>query len=42
MHNVLKGKRLLSAEMADAILRKLDMDLLDLIESEEVVNFQNR
>lgn len=35
MHNVLNGKRLLSAEMADAILAHLDMDLLDLLESQE-------
>ncbi len=35
IHNVLKGKRLLSADMADAILGHLDMDLLDLIAQEE-------
>jgi plasmid maintenance system antidote protein VapI len=42
MHNVLKGKRLLSADMADAILRNLDMDVLDLIEFPEVLEFHNR
>jgi transcriptional regulator with XRE-family HTH domain len=31
LHHVLKGKRLLSLESADQILRRLDMDLLDLI-----------
>jgi hypothetical protein len=31
IHNVLKGKRLFSWESADAILRELDLNLLDLI-----------
>jgi plasmid maintenance system antidote protein VapI len=31
IHNVLKGKRLLSWESADALLRELDLNLLDLI-----------
>ena len=35
LHNVLKGKRLLSCAMADQILRRLHLDLLDLIEPEE-------
>ena len=35
MHNVLKGKRLLSAEMADSVLVHLRMDLLELIEPGE-------
>jgi transcriptional regulator with XRE-family HTH domain len=34
IHNVLKGKRLLSAEAADEILRRLDLDLVELILSE--------
>jgi transcriptional regulator with XRE-family HTH domain len=42
MHNVLKGIRVLSVERADEILRNLDMDLLDLIELEEVINFHRR
>jgi plasmid maintenance system antidote protein VapI len=42
MHNVLKGIRLLSADTADVILRHLDMDLLDLIELEEVLEFHRR
>jgi len=35
LHNVLKGKRELSPAMADAVLKQLDMDLLDLIDLEE-------
>ena len=31
VHNVLKGKRLFSPELADTILHVLRMDLLDLI-----------
>ncbi len=31
IHNVLKGKRLLSNNMADQILHQLHLDLLDLI-----------
>jgi transcriptional regulator with XRE-family HTH domain len=42
MHNVLKGKRLLSADMADAVLRHLDMDLLDLIEPKEFLESRRR
>jgi transcriptional regulator with XRE-family HTH domain len=40
MHNVLKGTRKLSVETADQILKKLDMDLLDLIELEDVREFR--
>ncbi len=35
-HNVLKGKRLLSVEKADAVLRHLQIDVLQLIEPEEL------
>ena len=35
LHNVLKGKRLLSMSMADQILRQLHMDLRDLFEPSE-------
>jgi transcriptional regulator with XRE-family HTH domain len=35
VHNVLKGARILSPEIADLILRKLGMSLLDLIEADE-------
>jgi transcriptional regulator with XRE-family HTH domain len=36
LHNVLKGKRILSMEKADAVLRRLQIDLLHLIELEEL------
>jgi transcriptional regulator with XRE-family HTH domain len=42
LHNVLKGKRLLSAEKADVVLRKLNMDLLDLIRPEDLLDWRNR
>jgi hypothetical protein len=35
LHNVLKGKRLLSVDMADEILQNLGMGVLDLIDPEE-------
>jgi len=37
MHNVLKGKRVLSSETADAICRELKIDLLDLFEPAELL-----
>ena len=42
MHNVLKGKRLLSVEMADQILAQLHLDLLDFIEPWELLEWQRR
>lgn len=42
IHNVLKGKRMLSAKMADVLLRHLHMDLLDLIGIEELLESQRR
>jgi len=36
LHNVLKGKRVLSLEMADGILRNLQLGVLDLIEPAEL------
>jgi len=42
LHNVLKGKRELSPAMADAILKQLDLDLLDLIDPEEWLAAQRR
>jgi len=36
LHNVLKGKRMLSTEMADSLLRRLDLDLLYLIRPDEL------
>jgi plasmid maintenance system antidote protein VapI len=35
LHNVLKGQRLLSIEMADEILRNLGIGVLDLIGTQE-------
>jgi len=37
IHNALKGKRLLSWESADTILRELGLDLLDLMSHNEFV-----
>jgi antitoxin component HigA of HigAB toxin-antitoxin module len=42
MHNVLKGKRLLSLEMADRVLAQLHLDLLDFIEPGELLEWQRR
>ena len=36
LHNVLKGKRILSMEKADKVLRCLQIDVLYLIEPEEL------
>jgi len=36
IHNVLKGKRVLSLSRADGILRQLHLDLLDLVEPDEL------
>jgi hypothetical protein len=42
MHHVLKGKRLLSLEMADQVLAQLHLDLLDFIEPGELLEWQRR
>ncbi len=42
LHHVLKGKRLLSVEKADEVLRRLDLDLLYLITAEELREFHTR
>lgn len=42
IHNVLKGKRLLSRDTADAILVELHLDVLDLVEPRELLEWQNR
>jgi plasmid maintenance system antidote protein VapI len=42
MHNVLKGKRLLSLEMADQVVDQLHLDLLDFIEPGELLEWQRR
>ena len=36
LHNVLKGKRMLSLERADSVLHSLQIDILNLIEPEEL------
>jgi transcriptional regulator with XRE-family HTH domain len=36
LHNVLKGKRILSVERADEVLRRLQIDVLHLIDTEEL------
>jgi transcriptional regulator with XRE-family HTH domain len=42
IHNVLKEKRLLSIDTSDKILRRLRMDLLDLIRPEDLVEWRRR
>ena len=42
LHNVLKGKRKLSLTKADAILRRLQIDLFQLIEPEELRETRRR
>ena len=41
-HNVLKGKRILSIEKADEVLRHLQIDVLHLIEPEELRESRRR
>jgi transcriptional regulator with XRE-family HTH domain len=42
VHNVLKGKRVFSPGMADALLHVLKLDILDLIEPEEAAEVRQR
>ena len=42
LHNVMKGKRLLSTDLADSVLAQLHMDLLDLMKPEELLEFLRR
>jgi hypothetical protein len=42
IHNVLKEKRFLSMETSDKILRRLRMDLLDLIRPEDLAEWHRR
>jgi predicted transcriptional regulator len=42
LHNVLKGKRLLSMEKADEVLRHLQMDVIHLIDPEELRESRRR
>ncbi len=42
IHNVLKGKRVLSADTADEVLQQLRIDLLDLIRPEDLMVWRRR
>jgi hypothetical protein len=42
IHNVLKGKRYFSMETCDGILSHLHMDLLDLVEPTDLMEWRNR
>ena len=42
IHNVLKGKRLLSAGKADAILSHLHLNVLDLVKPEDLLGWRGR
>ena len=42
LHNVLKGKRLLSMDKADEVLRFLEIDILRLIHPEELQESSRR
>jgi hypothetical protein len=42
MHNVLKGVRVFSPELADQVLRRLRIDLLDLLEGHEAGDIPRR
>ena len=42
IHNVLKRKRFLSTETADAILHEMHIDVLDLFDPRELVEWQQR
>jgi plasmid maintenance system antidote protein VapI len=42
LHNVLKGKRFLSMDMADEILRNLEMGVFDLIQPQELADWTQR
>jgi hypothetical protein len=42
IHNVLKGKRFLSTVTADAILQELHLDVLDLLDPRELLEWRQR
>jgi predicted transcriptional regulator len=42
IHNVLKGKKLLSTDLADQIMRHLRMDVLDLVDPVHLMDWQRR
>lgn len=42
IHNVLAGKKLFSVDVADTILRELDLDLLDLLYAADLRRHRSR
>jgi transcriptional regulator with XRE-family HTH domain len=42
IHHVLKGKRLLSPDMADQVMGHLRMDILDLVDPIELLEWHGR
>lgn len=42
IHNVLKGRRTFSHQMADTVLRRLKLDILDLITVDELLERHRR
>lgn len=42
IHNVLKGKKLLSTDMADQVMLHLRMDILDLLDPHELLEWRRR
>ena len=42
IHHVLKGKKLLSADMADQVMGHLRMDILDLVDPIELLEWHGR
>jgi plasmid maintenance system antidote protein VapI len=42
IHNVLKGKREFSPDMADRIMQSLRMDLLELLQAHEILDWRRR
>jgi len=40
IHHVLKGKRVLSMEMCDTVLRYLEMDVLDLVRPKDLLEWR--
>lgn len=42
MHNILKGRRALTPEVADLAMERMSMSVLDLLLPEEVAEFERR
>ena len=42
IHNVLKGKKLLSTDMADQVMDHLRMDVLDLVDHRDLLEWRRR